>query len=196
MPEVTLKSWENGKVEISKKGLDKCITIYKEEGILLNRNWIIKGEGQTPSPILTQYFVQYVREIEPKEYEKDDSVCILREAIFFKESYSNAIIYTVTSNEMLPLYKIGDYVGGRLCFEQEKIAALAGSDCIVKLEDESIIFRKLLINKYNEINSYDLVVTDPEKKLKDSYSILNTKIRAAAPVIWHRRPDPLQKRDL
>lgn len=48
LPEVTLKSWENGTTKLSQSGASRCIEAYRSEGIIVSEDWIMDGIGLDP----------------------------------------------------------------------------------------------------------------------------------------------------
>jgi len=199
LPEATLKVWENGKAPLTEKGLQRCINLYRKEGVVLSKEWIMTGEGLPPNISINigHYFsskLQYpqpterlmVRDLDkPLPYVKDDNACMLREASFFKESYSNAVILMVTNDDMEPAYRIGDYAGGRFRYGQDIDSALK-RDCIVRLKDGRHILRRLF--KSNIAGCYNLACINPQPSTEEPI-MFNIEIEAAAPVIWHRMPN-------
>lgn len=199
LSEATLKVWENGTAPLTKKGLQRCINIYRKEGVVLSKEWIMTGEGLPPkySVNVGHYFageLQYPQPTEkllvkdldcPFPYLKDDNACMLREASFFKESYSDAVILMVTTDDMEPFYRIGDYVGGRFLYGQDIDKALK-RNCIIRLKDGRNIFRRLF--KSNVIGLYNLSCINPQASVEELI-MFNIEIEAAAPVIWHRTPN-------
>ncbi len=199
LSEATLKVWENGIAPLTEKGLQRCINIYRKEGVVLSKEWIMTGEGLPPniSVNVGHYFaggLQYPRRDndlvikdldKPLPYLKDDNACMLREASFFKESYSNAVILMITNDDMEPTYRIGDYVGGRFRYGQD-IDSVLRRDCIVRLKDGRNILRRLF--KSNTTGHYNLACMNSQPST-DEPIMFDVEIEAAAPVIWHRMPN-------
>jgi transcriptional regulator with XRE-family HTH domain len=194
----TLKAWENGQATLTAKGIKRCIDIYRKEGVILNREWIMTGEGLSPklSLDISRYFaseLQYplrdnkgmIKDSDLLPYSKDDNACILREAAFFKESYPDAVILTVTNDDMEPVYQIGDYVGGRFRYGKD-IATTLKRNCIVRLKTGEDIIRRIF--KSNSGKYYNLACINPvcgsEKPI-----LFNVDVECVAPVIWHRIPN-------
>ncbi|MCD8524329.1 MAG: helix-turn-helix domain-containing protein [Gammaproteobacteria bacterium] len=45
----TLAAWENGKIKITEKGIERCIKIYNAENLLFSKEWLLTGEGLNPN---------------------------------------------------------------------------------------------------------------------------------------------------
>lgn len=200
LPEATLKAWENGVSRLTEKGLKKCIDIYRKEGIIVSEKWVMSGVGLSPQLTLDvgRYFaseLQYpqrkakkgqVKEIDKEAvYAKDDNACMLREATFFKESYSDSVILMITDNDMEPVYQIGDHVGGRFRYGKQINSALK-RDCIIRLKNGENILRRLF--KAKKTGCYNLASINP-LPISGEPVLFDVEIESAAPVIWHRKPD-------
>jgi hypothetical protein len=201
MPATTLKSWENGLSRLTDKGIKRCIEIYRKEGMLINRDWLLSGKGLSPRVSLDmgKYLASdllYVRHNHPsinvpqigeeaKTYETDENKCILREAAFFKESYKNAVVLMVNNNDMEPVYHTGDYVGGRFLYGKD-IKIGVKRDCIVRLKNGELLLRRLF---KNGSGNYNLACVNPSPN-SVSPIMFDVDIESVAPVIWHRIPNP------
>lgn len=197
----TLKAWENGSSRLTEKGLKRCIDVYHQEGILVAREWLLNGSGLSPRVSLDmgKYLaseLSYPRHDNPdaelqikegvaKVYEADENKCILREAAFFKESYSNAVVLMVTNNDMEPVYQVGDYVGGRFRYGKDVDIGVK-RDCIIRLKNGELLLRRLFKNGGGH---YNLACVNPAPKSVNPI-MFNVDIECVAPVVWHRIPNP------
>jgi len=192
LPASTLKAWENGNSTLTEKGLQRCVEIYRMEGIALSKEWVQKGTGLPPrlSINLGDYFSgkhdypMRVQEQDNPIYAADDQAAMVREAGFFKESYANAIVLMVADDNMSPVYQPGDYVGGRL-LQRKTVEKALGKDCIVRLKNGDNILRRLF---KNEQGGYNLACINPAPTAEQPI-IFDADIEGVAPVIWHRMPD-------
>ncbi len=178
----TLKHWENSAQELSENILNKCVEIYRNEGILFSRDWIISGTGLAPksfaeigknfiSPTLAQ--VANVN---------DDELLLIKEVHFFKELYSDGTVMIVPNNDMLPYFRSGDYVCGRWVFS-DQIAKAVNQDCIIQLTNGGKYFRRLV---QDNNGNYNITCLNP---LEARYEpvLYNVQIECVAPIIWHRK---------
>ena len=184
LSEETLKSWENGKLTLTDKAINRCIDIYRQEGITLSKTWLLTGKGINPkrSLELSQCLSQF-EEDELSNIEQED-LWILKEVEFFKNTAKNAVVLLISKEEMLPYYAPGDYIGGRLQ-GKTKIKECIGKDCIVITQAEEKFFRRLSINSTN--NTYNLNCLNPVWGKTLEPVIYDAQIKYIAPVIWHRR---------
>jgi len=184
IPEVTLKSWENGSAKLTINGAKRCIEAYKSEGVIVSEDWILHGIGLDPTASLSvsHYFAVPTNKDLPTE---DDEISMLRDANEFKEKYPNAVIMMVSGDEMRPFYKPGDYVGGKMRFGEEGISSAVNKNAIVYLKDGSHYFRRLVKN----INgTFNLTCLNPNENTAEPV-LYNAQIEGVAPVIWHRLKD-------
>jgi hypothetical protein len=201
IPATTLKAWENALTGITEKGLKRCIDVYRREGMLVSREWILYGTGLSPriSLDMGKYLasdLQYPKREESCKkskikddgtlYTVDETTCILREATFFKEGYTNAIILAVTNDDMEPVYQIGDYVGGVFRYGKNINTAIK-CDCIIRLTSGELLLRRLFKNMDGQ---YNLACINPTPSSSNMPIMFNAKVECAAPIIWHRKPNP------
>ena len=186
LPVDTLAAWENGKFKISKKGVERCIKLFGAENVLVSHEWIIVGEGLAPnfSFELNRYFKSKATE-KPKET-LDDNVLLIQEIEYFLSSTTNTVTCMITGDEMLPVYVRGDHVGGRFRYENA-IASCAGKDCIVKLQSEELLVRRVVQDAEN--SKLNLICLNMAWNETIEPVLYDVAIECAAPIIWHRRSD-------
>lgn len=202
LPAVTLKAWENGTAKLTEKGLQRCIDIYRKEGVLLTAEWIQTGIGLPPkiSVDIGRYFASdhayplrtpssqfVIKDMDqPLPYGKSDQLDMLREASFFKESYPDAVVLMVTNDDMGPVFQTGDCVGGRFRYA-DAIDTVLKRDCIVRIKNTGQdVLRRVFKSRTGK--GYNLVCINP-MPTADEPIMFNVEIECAAPVIWHRMPN-------
>lgn len=183
LPEVTLKSWENGTTKLSTSGAQRCIELYRNEGMIISEDWILEGVGIDPKSVVsvTHYFSMPTNNDLPLD---DNEIAMIKDANLFKESHPNTVIMIVSNNDMRPYYKPGDYIGGKMRYGKEIIGAV-NKDCIVYLKNGDKFFRRLIKNNKG---NYNLTCLNPNEETSEPV-LFNVDIDGAAPVIWHRWED-------
>lgn len=184
LPEITLKSWENGAIRLSKNGVKRCVAVYKSEGLIVDEGWIADGKGLDPTVRLSvgHYFSMPSDANLPVD--EDDEIAMMRDANDFKKRYPNAVIMIVSNDEMSPYYESGDYVGGRLRTISE-LESVVNKDCIVYLKGGGQFFRRI----FQDVSGrYNLACLNPVGKTSEPV-IFNAEIEWAAPVSWIRKKD-------
>lgn len=179
----TLKSWETDKI-ITQKGLEKCIKIYRNEGIFVTKEWILTGRGIPPK--LSFDFNRYLSQ-EPCDNQVNDineELLIIEEVEFFKNLSKNSIVILVKNTDMLPFYEPGDYVGGRFIRNRD-IESVIGLNCIIKMDSENLIKRVIR----NDKGGINLVITNPTIGSPNEPVIYNFNFNSIniAPICWHRK---------
>lgn len=183
IPEVTLKSWENGTTKLSQIGAARCVEAYLKEGLIVGVDWILEGAGLDPRETdkVSKYFAQPTTSEYPID---DDEYLMIRDAEHFKNNNPNSVILIVSNDDMRPTYKPGDYVGGKIK-KGEDIALAVNKDCIVHLENGERFFRRLVKNSKGNFN---LTCLNPNESTTEPV-LYNVDIVEAAPIIWHRWKD-------
>ncbi|EKD71855.1 MAG: hypothetical protein ACD_46C00083G0005 [uncultured bacterium] len=183
IPEVTLKSWENGTAKLTSVGAKRCVAVYRAEGLIVSENWILSGTGLDPIAAVTlnQYFSEPIKKNISAE---NDEICMIQDANVFKKSYPNAVVLIVSGDEMRPFYKPGDYIGGKMRYAKD-IKNAINKDCIIHLKDGSHFFRRLI---KNNDGGFNLTCLNPNENTLEPV-MFNVKIEGAAPIIWHRWKD-------
>ncbi len=183
LPEITLKSWENNTTNLTRAGVKRCVEIYLSEGMIISEDWIMEGVGLDPAASLkvSQYFATPTDKEIPTE---DDEIRMLRDANTFKESYPGIVVMVVSNDDMRPFYKPGDYIGGKMRFEDDINTAI-NKDCIVHLKNGERFFRRLI---KNHTDGYNLTCLNPNETTAEPV-LYNVEIEGVAPIIWHRWKD-------
>lgn len=183
LPEVTLKSWENGTTKLSLSGAERCVEAYKNEGMIISVDWILEGTGIDPKIASTvgQYFAMPTDKSLPLE---DDEIAMVRDANLFKEANPGAVVMLVSNDDMRPFYRPGDYVGGKMR-DVNDIESLLNKDAIIYLKNGERFFRRLIKNSKG---LYNLTCLNPNENTSEPV-LYNVEIKSAAPVIWHRWKD-------
>ncbi len=169
LPTVTLNKWETGSLSLSDKGIIKCLNIYKCEGVIATEDWIKSGDG--PLPYIMNSSNKLLHQGEYKNFENDIN--------YYKNTYSNCVVFEINGDEMLPTYKSGDIVIGYIYTNDYKY--LNNKICIITLENNEQLLRKLLVVDNNQ---YNLHCINPLTTAKESI-LFNVTILQIAPVIWH-----------
>lgn len=182
----TLAAWENEKINITEKGIDRCIKIYNAENLIFSKEWLLTGEGLSPnfSFELNRYFKNFPTDLNTTSV--DDQLLIAKEIEYFRSLTQNSVTALVSSEDMLPLYAPGDYVGGRLR-SKKAIEHCIGKDCIIRTKDQATYIRRIVKGK--DKKHFNLACTNPQWKGNAEPVLYNVEIESAAPIIWHRRSD-------
>ncbi len=178
----TLVGWENGRFGgLSYKGAEKVIARVKKEGVYCTVEWLMEGSGPEPSvnPIPSM----------PKEemLNLSEDMIMTYELEFFKAKNPYAATLIVDDVGMWPQYTSGDIVAGRKRIGKE-IGLTIGSDCIVETIDGEKLLRNVRAGKNKK--NYTLICSNPSITTKPSV-ISDVELVYAAPVIWHRKKDPI-----
>jgi len=106
----TLKSWENGLLPLTAANAERCIQIFLSEGMVVSVDWILNGVGFPP--ILQQQLSHtFSWSATHLANDKNETLCMLRDADMFKQQYPDAITFFISTNDMRPFYRPGDYIG-------------------------------------------------------------------------------------
>ena len=172
IPEITLRLWENGKLPITDKAIERCISAYKKEGIDVKEKWLKEGTGTAPGINYAIMSFLEARTSDPdllQNYIEDDF-------LYFSNKYPDCISFKIISKEMEPTYKAGDFVIGR---KNSNLQKIHNQDSIVLLENGTIVFRRAFVTSENKIN---LACINP---ISSGEILFDAQIISIAPVIIH-----------
>ena len=167
IPEVTLRRWETGSIPLTKKGARRCIDMYKQEGIIATESWIFTGEGARP-------FIALDFDSQHKNHSKIVD--------YFHQSLNNCVVYKIPDNSMLPKYSMNELVIGDVFIGD--ISRMHNRDCIVFLDNEKLLLRKLI---YTDEDNVSLICTNTTST--KNAVLHNMEMKYIAPVLWHQVGD-------
>lgn len=188
IPTSNFQNWEGPRYGgLTENGAKKILLVCEAEGIDTTLEWLM--HGVEPGPRLNEKYLykhdpQRVSEVQNILQMNSELGLIADELSLFKRNYQQQTLdMMVVDDGMEPFYSIGDYVAGKY-FSGSDLAKAVGCDCIVRLEDGSLLFRHLKIGTNDK--SFTLTCTNNQANV-DQRVISDIIIHNAAPVIWHRR---------
>lgn len=178
----TLRIWEEpneGRNGLSSKGVKRLILALGTCGVHCSEEWLLNGLGAGPKLINLAPDNLFKERQKNNLWTEEES--ILKDIDAFIQNNLDATVSLITDNSMMPLFSIGDYVGGSKKRGGD-IKKLVGLNCIIELQEKTIIRR---ISGVNENNRFTLTAinhdTGPEEQV-----IINVEIKSAAEIVWHR----------
>lgn len=185
----TLISWEVGRFGgLSAKGAKRVVAFVAQEGVICSVEWLLYEVGSGPEVKANYYKISKVEEATEVERTFDEeNQIMIEELMLFRKLNRSSIDLIVEDGSMQPYYNVGDFVAG-IKRRGEKIKTLLGMDCIVQTKDGSLLLRTLQTGPRE--GSYNLVCKNAYWLGKDSLSY-DVEVVSAAPIIWHRRKNPI-----
>lgn len=159
-----------------------------KEGVFCTPEWLLYEIGIGPE-VRSDYkrLNKQVESTQTNTKIPPEKTRIIEELMVFKRLNKHAIDFVVEDDTMSPHYQPGDYVAGTIR-SGDKIGSLVGYDCIVQTIDGRIAMRNL--QRGPRSNSFNLISTNLHTKTKDAI-IYDVELANAAPILWHRRNEPL-----
>jgi len=188
----TIQSWEDAKAGgLTMKGAKRVIAVFKEEGLRCSIDWLLYGIG-TPPQLSNKLFDDEEggeTTTTPIEIPGEDQA-IVNELLEFRKNNPDAIEYKILAGDdgMAPMYKENDYVAGKRRLG-DAINNVVGFDCIIETRDNEILFRRLKPGR--KPNTYTLISVNTNATIAEPV-LYDRELISAAPVIWHRRKDPVK----
>ncbi|OAJ35338.1 transcriptional regulator [Piscirickettsia salmonis] len=185
--ENTIKNWELG-VTITDTAFSKLLPLYANEGVVFAPDWVRTGKGKKPYVSL-----EISEESEKKKFKviPNESDEAIEDNQLFKNNDPNKIVVKVNGNYMLPVYRAGDYVGGRLKHVNDKLLeSLHNTDCIVIDKNGMTYVRRLCLEKQSiktrtKLNLACLNIW--EEGGQYNHLIYDVKAVKIAPIVYHRK---------
>lgn len=173
IPEITLRQWENGKINLTKKGVSRCVDAYLQEGLNVKEEWLQDGVGETPK--LDYTLISFIENSSSQKAPMTPN--IVDDYKYFSKTYTNCILFKIIDEEMSPIYKTGHFVMGKIY--NDDIKNLNSKDCIVNLTSGDILFRRVFINDLKQVN------LNPINPFSNVEPLFNAQIKTIAPIIFH-----------
>ena len=175
----TLRAWEEptvGRYGLTKKGAERFVKALNNMGTYCTADWLLHGTGPGPNIIRASHEVA----INIDEVSWGEEEAILKDIDAFKRNNPDPIVAILTDGSMLPKFSYGDYVGG--CkVHGEEMEKLIGRNCIVEIEDKTVIRR---MNSASN-SRYTLTALNQEAAAVDTV-ITDAALKFAAEITWHR----------
>lgn len=170
------EAWQGG---LTKKGAQRLIDAYAQEGLICSMEWLYDGIGTSPT------FSHKEVAVVPDEWEKPNirrsNEDIQQELILFHKHNDNAVDTIISDDALAPHFQKGDLVAGVRFFDKDLKKAI-GTLCIVETVSGDKLIGYLKIESIS--HNYALFSSkSAEKKLIKE----NLKLFWAAPIIWTRR---------
>ena len=177
-------SWEVGRLKVNMKVLNQYQVVFDGEGVVVDRNWVLEGDGAEPYKVSHGVLHSSVNtgiNSSGLAY----SVLVQKELSTFLDLHSpHGVCIVVDSDLMNPFYYKGDYVCGVLVRSPKEIAQLIGMDCIVFSEMGQAVVRR--ISNINEDGTLTLTCHSPYPG-EATPNLYNFKASAAARIILQRK---------
>lgn len=186
----TLQAWEDGKYDIPLKGIARYVDALYKAGLATTQEWFINGIGLPPRPVGTH--LQDINNTDNfinSDILSEDEI-ILREVAFFEAINNNPAIIVVSDDTMLPVFEIGDYVGGNKV-SGKYAAQYIGTFCIVTLNTGETFVKKI---KFGSINGlFNLIGINLDSDLETTF-LPDCQIYELAQIVWHRKVERITER--
>ena len=144
------KQWEHGKVTISEKTVLFCIQAFLAEGINCSSEWILNDGDKPPSIINSnnrhlpeKFFERAFENISPE-------ISAFLDVQAYQRNNPDCVVHQIKNRAMLPLLRVGDYVGG-VPLEKNKLHLAHRELCILEIEHKKYIVRTLHKQKSNYV---------------------------------------------
>lgn len=177
----TLKAWEYGKNNINNTNIDLVLNIYRNEGILVTKEWLVKGSGILPNLVLKSDSSQN----SGFNFLMDEPFQMEREIKFLLNLNPDYISFKVTNDSMSPKFLNDSIVIGKKRFESDIIKTV-GRDCIIKIRGKKdTLLRRIGLN---DKNKFILSILNPIELIEDPIIIAND-LEFSAPILFVRYTD-------
>lgn len=169
----TIQSWENGTNCLGQNGAAKLAEVFQKEGLNVTDEWLLCGDLSHSQASLTNNNILSMR----------SDIKVLEEIDYFKNNNLNSVVTMVLDDGLLPIFDVGDYVGG-VNVLGKKIKDLVGEFCIITTDEEKILTRKILSHERDDV--FVISCINPFTKMQEPH-FFSCSIYAAAPITrhWH-----------
>jgi DNA-binding transcriptional regulator YiaG len=174
----TVHAWEKGTNCLTEKNADRLVEIFSREGLDITTDWLMHGTN----PLFTKNEIGKNKDLQDALSIKGD-IKILNEINYFRENNLNSVSVMVADEALLPVFCVGDYVGG-VYVTNHMIQDLVGEFCIISTDDGQIYIRKIF--NHQKCDSYMIGTTNPMYSINEpAHFVCN--IQAAAKISRHWR---------
>lgn len=195
----TLQYWEDARIGgIVETSADKLVKVFNEEGLNVTAEWILYGIGESPlrdyEKQLEQQYLPALAVTPPtiSPLPRSEELTLLQELKLFYQLNLGAVHTVVGDDGLSPWLMPGDYVAGKLYFEDE-IARVINLPAIVQTVTGNIMVR--VVQRGQKPQHFQLTCTNPHTAVAEP-CIPNIKLISAAPISWIRKlgePEKFEK---
>lgn len=179
-----LSFWENAKSKtarpISPKSVSKLIDAIRSAGVICSETWLITGTG--PHPVTYKKGSENIlqqNEISSHSASQFEGNHDLEDEIsLFTSKDKRSIIHQITDDFMLPMYEIGDIVGGIW----QSCTSLKGKEkaCILKINNKLQVRR---VKQSDKEGLFNICYLTYSVNQNEPYEINNISLEEIAPII-------------
>lgn len=167
----TYSHWEQGKVAINEKIVLLCTQAFLAEGITCSSQWLLHEHGEVPQVVNSNN-----RHLPEKFFERDfgdisPEISAFLDVQAYQKNNPGSVVHQIKNRAMLPLLRVGDYVGG-IPLEKNKLHFAHRELCILEIEPKKYIVRTL----HKQKNNYVLIASNL------SASVINPLIMQEPPL--------------
>jgi transcriptional regulator with XRE-family HTH domain len=163
--------WERGEVTITEKIILLCTQAFLAEGLNCSSHWLLTEEGESPSVLFTnnrhhpeKFFERSFENISPE-------ISAFLDVQAFQKNNPSSIVHQIKNKAMLPLLRVGDFVGG-VPLEKNKLHFAHREICILETEPKKYMVRIF----HKQKNNYVLVAANT------SAAVINPLILQEPPI--------------
>lgn len=177
----TYSYWERGEVTINEKIVLLCTQAFLAEGLHCSSQWLLTEEGQAPSVLHSnnrhvpeKFFERSFENISPE-------ISAFLDVQAFQKNNPGSIVHQVKNKAMLPIIRVGDFVGG-IPLEKDKLHFAHREICILETEPKKYIVRIL----HKQKNNYVLVAANSSAAVINPF-IMQEPPLSVTPVTFIRK---------
>ncbi len=183
----TLHAWEKGANGLTEENAQKLFEVFQQRGLLISKAWLLYGED----PRIALSDIEAVNQSHSSVTGVMADILnvradfkILEEIEYFQSHNAKAISTMIADEALMPLFAMGDYVGGIQCFDAVAFKTLVGSFCIISSQAGEVLVRKIVQHQKGLV--FRIAGINPLAAL-NSPDYFDCAIQAAAPISrhWH-----------
>lgn len=180
----TLQNWETARFGgLTEKGAKACLQAFKQDGVIINFEWLMYGVGAGPRLLSTPSQSDETTVFNTPEQAQKALQKELRE--FQRLQTAETLTYQVEDNHMAPVFSPGQMLAGKKR-EGQDLQACVGKHCIIETQSGKVVLRKVYAGSKPGLFHLACLTMDSHERRPIAYDIA---LASAAPVIWVRTPE-------
>lgn len=170
----TMRNWELGASVSSEKGIKNWCLCLRQEGVICSVEWVLTGQSGPPQKLAEPVDEE---DFAARGYEEE----ILKEEIEYfierhRQAEFEAVVCEVEDTSMMPLYHVGEYLGG-VIIPKSELKLQAGVTYLFETEKDKFAPRTAI----QRDDAFLLFPTNLKYKIEG----LNKSMRIAK-IVWRR----------